>query len=203
MQARNSGQMCQIKVDSLPGLPTPEHQLGVCYHLDALNVCSMHGRSLCEDMHELHVMGGGVLHEGNVHLCMDTISPCTLHLLCFGLHVIHYKNTAWVSYFFRFSQFQQCNQGMLPNWFYLRSLRSFQASLVTVASLFSQKTYLATFLAFLPQTMQPRTQSRCVKSKKQKISPEMLIYKFQKAMLKEGSISTVCNLMQSNLIPLY
>ena len=68
MQARNSGQMCQIKVDSLPGLPTPEHQLGVC---DALNVCSMHGRSLSEDMHELHVMGGGVLHEGNVHLRMD------------------------------------------------------------------------------------------------------------------------------------
>ena len=46
-------------------------QLGVCYHLDALNVCCMHDRSLSEDMHELHVMGGGVLHEGNVHLRMD------------------------------------------------------------------------------------------------------------------------------------
>ena len=38
-------------------------------------------------------------------------------------------------------------------------------SLVTVAKLFSQKTYLATFLAFLRQTMQPRNSEQMCKIK--------------------------------------
>ena len=39
------------------------------------------------------------------------------------------------------------------------------SSLVTVASLFTQKTYLATFLEFLPQTMQPRNSGQMCKIK--------------------------------------
>ena len=58
-----------IKVDSLPGLPTPEHQLGVYYHLDALNVC----RSLHEDMqHELH-FGLHVMGRGSSAACMKVM----------------------------------------------------------------------------------------------------------------------------------
>ena len=50
-------------------------------------------------------------------------------------------------------------------------------SSVTVAKLFSQKTYLATFLAFLyDKPCNQETQSRCARSKKQHTSPEMLIY---------------------------
>ena len=58
------------------------------------------------------------------------------------------------------------------------SLRSF--SLVPLASLFFQKTYLATFLAFQSQNHATKelSRGRYVTSQKQQTSPEMLIYMF-------------------------
>ena len=65
----------------------------LCYHVDALNVC----RRLHEDSSMSCTLactswaGGAVLHEGNVYL------QSTLHWSCFGLHVVHCKNT-WVTF---------------------------------------------------------------------------------------------------------
>ena len=112
---------------------------------------------------------------------------CNIKLIIMYKTIIHCKNT-WVTLttvlgcLSCISVTRECDT--IPNWCSWR--RSF---LVRVASLLFQNTYLVTFLAFLPQPCNQRTQGRCVcvRPKKQQISPEMLTYAFW----KEGSISTI------------
>ena len=80
------------------------------------------------------------------------------------------------------SQLHQCDQEMLPNKLSLKYIEGF--SWTTLASLFFQKTYLAIFLAFIPQTFNEGTLQGQM-SKKQQTSPKTLIY------CVEGSFSTV------------
>ena len=71
-----------------------------------------------------------------------------------------------------------------------------RASLVTLAILFLQKIYLATFLAFSTtcnHSTKELSQGTCVTSQKQQTSPEILIYRLSEMrywLTKEGSSST-------------
>ena len=74
---------------------------------------------------------------------------------------------------FRLSQLHQCGQGVLPNRLHYQ-----EASLVTLPDLSSQKSYLATFLAFVPQTMQPRNSGQMCKLKATNLTRNADLYAF-------------------------
>ena len=96
------------------------------------------------------------------------------------------KHLGYFNHIFRFLRLQQCDQGMLPNrlfWKFIEEL------LFSLASIFFQRTYLATFLA-----LQSRNSSRdrWVKWTKEWNSPAMQTYGLMKDtnLIIEGSFST-------------
>ena len=101
------------------------------------------------------------------------------------------KFLGYFNHIFRLSQLHQCDQGLLPNE---TSLKCFFFS---YSALFSERTpiWLHSW-HFYHKPCNQRTQGRCARSKKQQISPEILIYTFsgklyyRYILTKEGSIST-------------
>ena len=71
----------------------------------------------------------------------------------FSVYII-LKALGLLNHINRLFQLHQCDHEMLANRFSWRFIEE-----LTLATLFLQKIYLATFLAFLPQTMQPRNSS--------------------------------------------
>ena len=76
----------------------------------------------------------------------------------FSVYIISYIKTVkalgLLNHINRLSQLHQCDHEMLANRFSWKFIEE-----LTLATLFLQEIYLATFLAFLPQTMQPRNSS--------------------------------------------
>ena len=91
-----------------------------------------------------------------------------------GLDYCHFslllqKHLGYFNHIFRFPQLQQCDQGMLLNRFLGSSLRSFYS--ISLASLFVQNTYLATFWHFYHKHATKHiSRGRCIRSKKQQTS---------------------------------